>query len=63
MLQVLIFDEENEKDLAFEINRFLKGIDENNLIEIRYSNTAFITTNNEQVYCYSALILYRVVVK
>lgn len=63
MLQVMIFDEENEKDLAFEINRFLKGIDENNLIEIRYSNAAFITTNNEQVYCYSALILYRVVVK
>ncbi len=63
MLQVIAFDEENEQDLAMEMNRFLKTLDENLLVDIRYSNSAFITSNNEQVYCYSALIIYRVMVK
>ena len=63
MIQVIAFDEENEQDLALEINRFLKTLDENSLVDIRFSVSAFLTSNNEQVYCYSALIIYRVVLK
>lgn len=63
MLQVQIFDEENEKDLMFEVNKFLKRIDENNFVDIKYSLSSFLTSSNEQVYCYSALILYKDVIK
>ena len=63
MLQVKIFDEENEQDLMNQVNTFLKKIDENDLIEIKYSIACFGTIKNEQVYCYSAFLLYRVMVQ
>ncbi len=63
MLQVVAFDEENEQDLSDEMNRFLKTIDENQLVDIRFSVSAFLTSSNEQVYCYCALIIYRIMVK
>ncbi len=63
MIQVQAFDEENESDLVYEINKFLKTIDDNLLLDIKYSISTFVTSSNEQVYCYSALIVYKVVVK
>lgn len=63
MLQVKIFDEENEQDLMQEVNRFLKTIEENDVIEIKYSIACFGTIKNEQVYCYSAFIMYRVMLQ
>jgi len=63
MLQVQVFDEENELDLMREVNTFLKKIDENDVIEIKYSIACFGTIKNEQVYCYSAFLLYRVMVQ
>lgn len=63
MIQVQVFDEENESDLVYEVNKFLKTIDDNLLLDIKYSISTFVTTYNEQVYCYSALIVYKVVVK
>lgn len=63
MLQVKIFDEENEQDLMFEVNKFLKKLDENNFVDIKYSLSSFLTSSNEQVYCYSALILYKDMIK
>jgi len=63
MLQVKIFDEENEQDLMFEVNKFLKKLDDNNFVDIKYSLSSFLTSSNEQVYCYSALILYKDMIK
>ncbi len=63
MIQVQVFDEENESDLVYEVNKFLKTIDDNLLLDIKYSISTFVTASNEQVYCYSALIVYKVVVK
>ena len=63
MIQIQIFDEENENDLVYEVNKFLKTIDDNLLLDIKYSISTFVTTSNEQVYCYSALIVYKVVIK
>ena len=63
MLQVQIFDEENEQDLMQEVNQFLKKLDEKDLIEIKYSIACFSTIKNEQVYCYSAFILYRLMIE
>lgn len=60
MLCVEIFDEEHEKDLQININKFLSEINENDIIDIKYSINAFISSNGEQIYCYSALIIYRI---
>lgn len=60
MIQVKLFDREHEKDLEKEMNRFLKGIDEKQLMDIKY-NVAAITEDEEeeQIYCFSAMIIYR----
>lgn len=55
---VKVFDEEHEQDLEEVINDFLLTINE--LIDIKYS-IAIMNDNktNEQIYCYSALIIYQ----
>lgn len=60
MIQVKLFDREHEKDLEKEMNRFLKGLEEQKLLDIKY-NVAAITEDEdeEQIYCFSAMIIYR----
>lgn len=41
MVKVEIFDEEHEKDLQKKINDFIKSIDEEDLIDIKYQIHAF----------------------
>ena len=36
MILVEIFDEEHEKDLQYNVNTFLKGMNENDIIDIKY---------------------------
>ncbi|KAA6446802.1 sporulation protein Cse60 [Bacillus atrophaeus] len=59
MLKVAVFDEEHEKDLQTEINSFLRGISEEQLVDIKYTVSAACDPEGEQLYCFSALILYR----
>lgn len=60
LIQVKLFDREHEKDLEKEMNRFLKGLDEKKLLDIKY-NVAAITEDEEeeQIYCFSAMIIYQ----
>lgn len=58
-LQVRVFDEEHEEDLEDEINDFLKDLDPHLFIDIKYSLSTFLSSTGEQIYCYSALIVYR----
>ena len=60
MLKVEIFDEEHEKDLQKRVNDLIKTIDEENLIDIKYQIHAFLAASSEQIYCYSAMVIYRV---
>lgn len=60
MLSVEIFDEEHEDDLKYKINCFLKDINEGDIVDIKYCIHAFLDCNGQQVYCYSALIIYRI---
>ena len=60
MLQVEIYDEEHEKDLQYNVNTFLKGMNENDIIDIKYTIHANLDCNGQQVFCYSALIIYRI---
>lgn len=58
MYKVKIFDEEHELDLEAAINLFLNN-HSIELIDIKYSIAAFTSVKDEQVYCYSALLIYK----
>ena len=55
-MKVKIFDESHEDDLSDDINKF---IEENNpdIIDIKFSVATSIYSE-EQLYCFSALIMY-----
>ena len=55
-MKVKIFDESHEKDLQESINEF---ISENNcdIIDIKYQ-VAIAIVGEEQIYCFSAMIVY-----
>lgn len=53
-MQIKIFDEEHEIDLEDKINEF---ISDKKVIDIKYQ-VAITMFSEEQIYCYSAMILY-----
>lgn len=55
-VRVKIFDESHEKDLESAVNEFLDTLD-TDLIDIKY-NVAISTCGEEQIYCFSAMIVY-----
>lgn len=59
MFQVAIFDEEHEKDLEMEVNDFLSSLSEEQFVDIQYRVAATCDQKGEQIYCFSAMILFR----
>ncbi|WP_374722805.1 sporulation protein Cse60 [Peribacillus tepidiphilus] len=59
MIRVKLFDYEHEKDLEREMNAFLKRIDEDQLIDIKYNIAAMQEEDEDQIYCFSAMVIYR----
>jgi hypothetical protein len=61
MIQVKLFDQEHEKDLEKEMNTFLKKLDEDKLVDIKYNVAAIQEEEEEQeqIYCFSAMVVYR----
>ncbi len=55
-MKVKVFDESHEKDLEDDINNFIKESDPE-IIDIKYSISNSIYSE-EQIYCFSALIIY-----
>ena len=53
-MKVKVFDENHEKDLEDSINKFVKDID---VIDIKYQ-VAISMNGEEQLYCFSAMIIY-----
>ncbi len=53
---VKVFDESHEKDLERSVNSFLMTVDD--LIDIKY-NVAITACGEEQIYCFTAMIIYR----
>ena len=58
-LQIKVFDEEHEEDLEEQVNDFLKEIEPHSFVDLKYSVHAFLSSMGEQIYMYSALIIYR----
>ena len=57
MLKVKVIDESHEKDLERSINSFLINT-ECDIIDMQFS-TAVSVFGDEQIYCFSVLILYK----
>jgi len=55
-MKVKIFDEEDEKDLENAINTFLEEFDKE-IVDIKYQVSSSIF-GEEQIYCFSAMIVY-----
>ena len=56
-MKIKIFDESHEKDLEEDINKFLEE-KQPKIIDIKYAVSCSIYAE-EQIYCFSALILYK----
>ena len=56
-MKVKVFDESHEKDLEESINNFIKE-KEPDIIDIKFSVSASLY-GEEQIYCFSALIMYK----
>ncbi len=55
-MRVKCFDESHEKDLEAAINAFLGSIS-SDIIDIKY-NVAIAVSGEEQIYCFSAMVIY-----
>ena len=58
MIKVKMFDFEHELDLEEAINEYLEDFKESEIVDIKYQ-LAVMYDNKEQVYCYSAMIIYK----
>ena len=57
-MKVKLFDEIHEKDLEDNINIFLSILDEENeILDIKYQ-VSISMFSEEQIYCFSAMIIY-----
>ena len=56
-MKVKIIDESHEKDLEEEINKFLNNC-EFEIIDIKF-NSAVAIYGEEQIFCFSAFIMYK----
>ncbi|CAI9393900.1 sporulation protein Cse60 [Niallia sp. JL1B1071] len=59
MIKVKLFDQEHEKDLELQMNKFLQKIDEKKLIDIKYNVAAIQEDEEDQIYCFSSMIIYK----
>jgi hypothetical protein len=59
MIQVKVFDYEHEKDLEQDMNHFLSKVDEKKIVDIKYHIAALSEEMEDQIYCFSAMVIYR----
>ena len=55
-MKVKVFDENHEKDLEASVNNFLNTLN-SDIIDIKYS-VAVSVFGEEQIYCFTAMIIY-----
>ena len=58
-MKVKAFDANHELDLQDKVNSFLKNIDEDKVVDIKYSVSCIGFVDKEQIYCFSALVIYK----
>ncbi|AIK40822.1 DUF2758 domain-containing protein [Bacillus pseudomycoides] len=59
MIRVKVFDESHEKDLEDSVNVFLKKLNDEQLVDIKYQVGVSINDDENQIYCFSAMVIYK----
>ena len=54
-MKVKFFDESHEKDLEVAVNEFIMDVD---VIDIKYQVSVAVF-GEEQIYCFSAMVMYK----
>lgn len=57
-MKVKLFDESHELDLEEDINNFLKENEDKEIIDIKFQ-VSIAMYSEEQIYCFSAMIMYK----
>ena len=57
-MKIKIFDESHEKDLEESINNYIKEKEIKDIIDIKFSVSTSLYAD-EQIYCFSALLIYK----
>lgn len=57
-MKVKVIDASHEKDLEKKINEEIEKI-KGEIIDIKFSNCCMKDKDNDQIYCFSALIIYK----
>lgn len=58
-MRVRAFDANHELDLQDMVNDFLKNIKEEKIVDIKYDVSVVGFMDKEQIYCFSALVIYK----
>ena len=59
MIQVKVFDKDHEQDLEKEVNRFLRKIEDEDVVDIKYQVECFVDEDDEDYYRYTAMVIYK----
>lgn len=59
MVLIKVFDEQHEDDLTESVNQFLMKFEDKKVLSIQFSTSHF-TSQPEQIYSFSAMIVYRI---
>lgn len=57
-MKVKIFDESHESDLEEDVNNFILDNEEIDIIDIKFQVSTSMFSE-EQIYCFSAMIIYK----
>lgn len=57
MIEIKVFDEEHEDDLTEAVNAWMKEHAHIRLLDIKFS-TAIAHVEEEQIYCFSAMVIF-----
>ncbi len=57
LLKIKIIEESHEADCMQSTNNFLKDLNHNDIIDIKYSSSHF-QSENDQIYSFSVCIIY-----
>ena len=58
-MKVKAFDANHELDLQDRVNDFLKNLKEDKIVDIKYCVSVVGFVDKEQIYCFSALVIYK----
>lgn len=57
-MKVKLFDENHEKDLEEAINSFLQDLEDKDIVDIKFQISTMYDYK-EQIYCYTAMVIYK----